>query len=140
MGKTRAQPRRIFRRDAGLARHGVQGKITKPRVTAGMVEDRARELALIAGRSVREITTSDRREARRELLGAIHPTSRRKDRRTTDTAQWDAAPVSVGRRISRRLPSDDQTTKELVEEGVDEAEHDEMLCARKTRSGFADKI
>lgn len=111
----------------------AQGKITKPLVNAKTVAQRGRELALIAGRGTRSAVRSDRQNAKRELTGAIHPTVPR-PRPDLDTAQWDPAPVSIGRRAKQKLPGDDQITKELVEEGVDEAEHDEMLTARKRRS------
>jgi hypothetical protein len=104
----------------------VQGKITKPAVTPRMVEHRARELALIAGRE-KQVTETDRVEAKRELLGPIHPTPRVSD----DLAPWGSPPASAGRRAKRHQPTDDQISKELVEEGVDEAEHDQMVTARK---------
>ena len=108
-----------------------RGKITKSLVTPGMVEKRARELAKIAGRSARRISNTDREEAKRELLEPIHPTSRLSDRPFPAGSPWGSPPASTGRRTKRIRPTDDQVTKELVEEGVDEAEHDQMVRARK---------
>jgi hypothetical protein len=124
---TRSNPRPIPSRKSRVA-----GKITKPLVTPRMVEQRARELALIAGRTSKQITATDRREAKRELLGPIHPTARTKDAPLPVTAPWGSPAVSAGRRTKRTPPADDeQLGKQLVEEGVDEAEHDQMLAARK---------
>jgi hypothetical protein len=108
----------------------VQGKITKPAVTPRMVEHRARELALIAGRE-KQVTETDRVEAKRELLGPIHPTPRVSDDLAPQGSPWGSPPASAGRRAKRHQPTDDQISKELVEEGVDEAEHDQMVTARK---------
>ena len=108
----------------------VSGKITKPSVTPRMVEKRARELALIAGRE-QKVTDTDRAEARRELRGPIHPTPRASDSPLPQGSPWGSPPASAGHRASRNQPTDDQISKELVEEGVDEAEHDQMVAARK---------
>ncbi|HEX5222229.1 MAG TPA: hypothetical protein VFZ59_21930 [Verrucomicrobiae bacterium] len=103
----------------------------KSLVTPGMVEKRARQLAKIAGRPARRVTATDREEARRELLEPIHPTSRPTDAPYPAGSPWGAPPTSAGRRTKRIQPTDDRISKELVEEGVDEAEHDQMVRARK---------
>ena len=108
-----------------------RGKITKSLVTPGMVETRARQLALIAGRRAGQVNNSDREEARRELVSPIHPTSRPSDKPFPAGSPWGGPPTSAGRRTKRLRPTDDQITKELVEEGVDEAEHDQMVRARR---------
>ena len=113
----------------------VQGKITKTAVTNGMVEKRARELAAIAGREPNQVNDGDRYDARRELLGAVHPTTGGADEPFIVAGQLDSPPTSSGRRKKPLLPQDDQITKELVEEGVDEAEHDQMVQERKSRRG-----
>jgi hypothetical protein len=46
---------------------------------------------------------------------------------------WGSPPTSSGRRTKRIQPTDDRTTRELVEEGVDEAERDLMLRAQRAR-------
>ena len=108
-----------------------RGKITKSLVTPRRVEKRARELALIAGRGAGRVNDTDREEARRELLEPIHPTSRPTDRPFPAGSLWGSPPASTGRRTKRIRPTDDQVAKELVEEGLDEAEHDQMVQARK---------
>ena len=107
------------------------GKITKSLVTDKMVEKRARQLALIAGRRAGQVNDSDREDARRELLEPIHPTSRPSEKPFPAGSPWGGPPTSTGHRTRRIRPIDDQITKELVEEGVDEAEHDQMVRARK---------
>ena len=103
----------------------------KSLVTPGMVEKRARQLARIGGRPAKRVTGTDREEARRELLEPIHPTSRPNDAPFPAGSPWGAPPTTAGRRTKRIRPTDDQITKELVEEGVDEAERDQMVRARK---------
>jgi len=108
-----------------------RGKITKSSVTPGSVEKRARQLAMIAGRRAGQVNDTDRDEARRELLQPVHPTSRQSHRPFPSGSPWGSPPASTGRRTRRIRPTDDQITKELVEEGVDEAEHDQMVRARR---------
>ncbi len=98
-----------------------------------MVEQRARELALIGGRTSKQITASDRWRAKRELQGAVRPSSRARDEDTLRGSPWGSPPSSSGHRVRRNRLHDDQFTKELVEEGVDEAEHDQMVAARKVQ-------
>jgi hypothetical protein len=96
-----------------------------------MVETRARELALIAGREPSRVNTSDRIQAKKELLGNDSA-----DAAVDDTgimpSGMGAPPVSRGKKTKNHLPTDDQTEIETVQEGLDEALHDEMLQAAKT--------
>jgi hypothetical protein len=102
-------------------------------VTSEMVENRARELALIAGREPNRVTTSDRIQAKMELLGDDTA-----DAAVDDTgivaSGMGAPPTSTGRKIKPLLPTDDETEIQTVQEGLDEAEHDEMLQAARTRT------
>ena len=86
----------------------ARGSITKGPATPEMVENRARELALIAGREPNRVTASDRIQAKKELLG---------------DDSGDAAADDTG-----------ITEAQTVEEGLNEAEHDKMLHAAKTRT------
>jgi hypothetical protein len=108
-----------------------RGKIKKSLVTPGMVEKRVRQLARIAGRPARGATKTDREEARRELREPIRPTSRPTDAPFPAGSPWGAPPTTAGRRTPRIQPTDDRIWKELVEEGVDEAAHDQRVRARK---------
>ncbi|MBU6409798.1 MAG: hypothetical protein KGR98_05365 [Verrucomicrobia bacterium] len=111
------------------------GKITRNLVTPDQVERRARELALIAGRQPHRRTTSDLREAKRELLGDDAADSPA-DEANIVPSGMGAPPTESGRQSERQLPSDDQDEERVVREGVDEAGHDVMLQAasRHTRS------
>ena len=109
------------------------GRITQNTVTPDMVNERARELALIAGRAPNRRTTSDLREAKRELLGdddADSPV----DEPNIVSSGMGAPPTSRGRQTERHLPTDDEDEERTVQEGVDEAEHSDMLEAAKTRT------
>jgi hypothetical protein len=111
----------------------AHGSITQSPATPEMVENRARELALIAGREPSRVTASDRIQARKELVGDDSA-----DAAVDDTgimpSGMGAPPTSRGRKIEPQLPTDDETEAKMVEQGVDEAEHDEMLQAARTRT------
>lgn len=111
----------------------ARGTITRSTVTPDMVENRARELALIAGREPSRVNASDRIQAKKELLGDDSA-----DAAVDDTGiipdGMGSPPVSRGHQVKNRLPTDDETETQIVQEGVDEAEHDEMLNAAKTRT------
>ena len=106
-------------------------------VTRDMVRERAIELALINGRSAQDVSTSDWEQAKRELTG--EPDA------DPDEAMFEAVPesdrlVTVPSSTGHKTPEapnedeDDEGRSEreqLVEEGVAEAEHDQMLQAAK---------
>jgi hypothetical protein len=98
-----------------------------------MVRRRAGELALVNGRSKRNILDSDLEEARRELLGQqrLTPTPSAAEQ-IPDTEPWDPVPGSVGRQAPKVPPADEQTfATKLVEEGVEDAEQDQMVRATR---------
>jgi hypothetical protein len=106
-------------------------------VSRAMLHARARELALIAGRPATHVTQVDYEQAKRELTGETDidlqeaaldaiPESRR----------WDPVPGSEGRQMPESQDEDEDeegrsTTEQLAEEGVAEAEHDQMLQAAR---------
>jgi len=102
-------------------------------VTPDMVENRARELALIAGREPNRVTASDRIQAKKELLGDGSADSATDDTGITPSGMG-SPPTSTGRKIEPQLPTDDETEAQTVQEGLDEAEHDEMVQAAKKRT------
>ena len=55
--------------EIGNGMSSLPAKTPRKAVTPELVERRARELAIIAGRNLDEITEQDRRQARLELLG-----------------------------------------------------------------------
>ncbi|HEV2455216.1 MAG TPA: hypothetical protein VGY98_13210 [Verrucomicrobiae bacterium] len=111
----------------------AHGTITKPIVTPDMVEDRARELALIAGREPSRVTASDRIQAKKELLGDDSADSPVDDIGITPSGMG-SPPTSTGKMTKPQLPTDDEIEVQTVQEGLDQAEHDEMLQAAKTRT------
>jgi hypothetical protein len=111
----------------------AHGTISRSLVTPDMVENRARELALIAGREPNRVTASDRIQAKKELLGDDSADAAVDDTGITPSGMG-APPTSTGSRTERHLPTDDETEIQTVQEGVDEAEHDEMVQAAKTRT------
>jgi hypothetical protein len=99
-------------------------------VTPGMVEQRAREIALINGRTAEQVNEADMDEAREELTGDGALDEQRSEEGGTGVASL-ADPIvgSVGHKNAPKLPSDEQRMAEqLVQEGVDEAEHHSMLA------------
>jgi len=98
------------------------------------VEERAMELAVIAGRSISQVTEEDRAQARRELLGEgmIEEESEEDEAVIAGTLHFDEAPGTTGHHVTTHGPEDETSVGErLVQEGADEALHDEMLEAHK---------
>ena len=111
------------RRSHGKIAHGLRGAGT---VTPEMVEERARELAVINGRD--SYNQDDFREAKLELLGMENPIGEDFDQEIEASSSIRANPVSTGHRAPTKVPTDPQTqSEEVVQGGVDEAEHDTML-------------
>ena len=99
-------------------------------VSRDMVDTRARELALIAGRPVPEVAQSDYEQAKRELTG-----EKDIDRQTEildaipESKRWDPVPGSEGRRMPESQDEEEDEeglseTAQLSEQGVLEAGHD----------------
>ena len=109
-------------------------------VTREMVRKRAEELALINGRSAHEASQTDWEQAKRELTGEPEmdpdqallesaPESERWD--PVHGSTGDKAPVAPGEDEDDEGQSD---SARLFEEGVHEAEHDQMLQAAKNQN------
>ena len=113
-----------------ILRHGKRAD----EVTAEAIEVRARELAVIDGRSASAVTDDDRRRGREELLGLHLPDTTLEEAESDDRMTRDPAdPVAnAGRQTPMRNESEDQEVMErLALEGVEEAQHDQMLAARR---------
>ena len=94
-----------------------------------MVRRRAAELALINGRSPHQILDSDLEEARKELTGEERlvpaPTAAEQ---LPEESRWEEVPESVGHQAPTVPAPDEQTFAEkLVEEGVEDAEQEQMI-------------
>jgi hypothetical protein len=102
-------------------------------VTEEMVMHRARELARIAGRPRSQVLDSDVDQARRELTGEelLNPNPTAAERLTEDE-RWDPMPDTTARQAETVSAPDEQLFAErLVEEGVEEAEHEQMTEAAR---------
>jgi hypothetical protein len=104
-------------------------------VTRKMVRERATELALINGRSALDVSAADWEQAKRELTGKpdLDPKEALLES-APESERWDPLPGSAGHIIpvvSIDGEDDDGRSmgEKLVEEGVQEAEHDQMLQA-----------
>lgn len=118
---------RILDHDAGLGE-----------ITADAVEDRARELAMIAGFTPDQVTDGHRREAREELSGAVDPNGipADDDPAVADIIAYDDAPGESGHLIAPTGDPADGSDEEtigaaLYSEGVAEATHDQMVESRR---------
>jgi len=107
-------------------------------VTREMINKRAHELALISGRPDREVTDADFQQARRELNGESDLDSREEALESLpESDRWNPVPGSQGVQ-SQELPMEDEDsegrseTTQLVEGGVREAEHDQMVQAEES--------
>lgn len=111
--------------------HGVEaGAITRP-----MIESRAQEIALIEGRD--SPTDEDRRLARAELQGQDLPETTTEDSPVIACAlnRDPSDPISVpGHQTPTYNEADDDLNERLAIEGIEEAQHDQMLAARRRKT------
>lgn len=109
---------------AGKISNHFQGLGT---VTREMVERRAKELAIINGRAPNDFTENDWTQAKHEMLGDENFDAGEEESVAAVT-RWDEEPGTSGHQVEKFSPPDEQTFAErLVEEGVEEAEHDQMV-------------
>ena len=95
-------------------------------VTQEMVRARAREIALINGRSPDHLSPLDFSQAKQELMGQnyVEPA----EEKVPTSERWDPVPGTPGHQAPSTPAHDEQTDSEkLVEEGVSEAEHEQMV-------------
>ena len=106
-------------------------------VTAEMVEARARELAAIAGRVPSQPSEVDYEQAKRELTGGPDIDAQEEVLESIpELERWDLVPGSTGRHTPESFGEDEDSegrseSAQLVEEGIKEAEHDQMLRAAR---------
>ena len=97
-------------------------------VTRDMVTARAREIAVINGRAPHEVIEADWEQAFRDLTGSDAPLRDQMIENLPESERWDPVAGSPGHRAPTVPVQDEQTENErLVQEGMDEAEHDQML-------------
>lgn len=99
------------------------------------VEKRAREIALIRGRSPERISEEDREEAWAELQGELlpPPTMESNGESRGAISRDPSEPLAdSGHQVNDLRPEDEENNIErLATEGVEEAQHDQMLAARE---------
>jgi hypothetical protein len=107
-------------------------------VTSAMVEARARELAAINGRS--QPSEADYQQAKRELTGEAETDPQEENVESIPESDgWDRVPGSTGRQAAES-PGEDEDAEgrsesaQLFEEGVSEAEHDQMRRAARAEA------
>jgi hypothetical protein len=104
-------------------------------VTRDMVEQRAIEIAVINGRSRRNVLESDWQEAKRELTGGQEIDRQEAMLESVpESEEWDPLPGSQGRKVFESASEDEDDegvidAAHLFEEGMEEAEHERMLEA-----------
>lgn len=95
------------------------------------VEKRAREIALIAERDPDEFTDADWDQARRELLGVLPSNAPEEtDENAEVVEEWNVVASSAGHRAPR-VEDEENVGEHLVEDGIEEAAHDQMVEARR---------
>ena len=109
-------------------------------VTRKMVRERAVELSLLKGHTAQEVSKTDWEQAKRELTGIEQPDMDPKELAldsATEAERWDPVPGSTGRQapVSGSEDEDDEGRSDntrLTEEGISEAEHDQMRQASQS--------
>src|ERR1022692_2912416 len=106
-------------------------------VTRKMVRERAVELAVINGRSASDVSKSDWEQAKRELTGEpdADPKETALDS-APESERWDPVPGSTGHKVPVAASEDEDNegrsdNERLVNEGIAEAELDQMLQATR---------
>ncbi|MEO5368275.1 MAG: hypothetical protein H7831_18350 [Magnetococcus sp. WYHC-3] len=107
-------------------------------VTRKMVRDRAFELALINGNAEQGVSKNEWEQAKRELTGGSDADPKEVVLESVPASeQWNPAPGSTGRQIPESPSEDDEDddgrsrSTQFFENGVAEAEHDQMLQSAK---------
>lgn len=120
---------------------GLTGRILRhgksvSEISNDALAERARELAIIDGRSPHDITEEDLELSRAELCGEHLPETTLEDAVSSGGLTRDPSePVSISGRQApeQNEPEDQEVMERLVLEGVEEAQHDQMLAARQRR-------
>lgn len=98
------------------------------------IETRAREIALIRGQPDGRIAEEDRTQALAELQGDMAPETTDTDGLSRGALSRDPSdPVSISghRTDNYEGENDSEATERLAREGVEEAQHDQMLASRQ---------
>lgn len=101
--------------------------------TPEMIERRAREIALIDERDPNNFTEGDWSKAHRELMGVETFEAPEELREKLEADEHETVPETHGHRAPRIGDTEDEESvgERLVEGGIEEATHDQMVEARK---------
>ena len=98
------------------------------------IEKRAREIAMIDERDPEDFTDADWKQAREELMGVENNEPPEEDDKNIKLEyEWEVTPDNRGHRVPRPGTEEDEETvgADLVNDGREEAAHDQMLEARR---------
>ena len=98
------------------------------------IEKRAREIAMIDERDPEDFTDADWKHAREELMGVENNEPPEEDDKNIKLEyEWEVTPDNRGHRVPRPGIEEDEETvgADLVNDGREEAAHDQMLEARR---------
>lgn len=107
------------------------------------IERRARELATIDGRSGADPTDDDFARAEAELMGVTLPPTTVEDAEATGALSRDPSePLSIPGRESqlREGPEEEKAVERLALEGIEEAQHEQMLASRRRERELQDEV
>jgi len=98
-----------------------------------IIEKRARELAIISGRAASDYTEEDFRQAKLELMQEPIPDDEEMKEKALPFEPGSGDVLGGRETQAENFSGQDESTvaEELIQEGMDEALHDEMLEARK---------
>jgi hypothetical protein len=106
-------------------------------VTRKMVRNRAVRLAKLDGRSAQDVSKADWETAMRELTGGPEMDPKEAALEAApESERWDPVPGSEGHKVSESPGEDEDDegrsdNERLVEEGIEEAELDQMIQATR---------
>jgi len=106
-------------------------------VTRQLVQARALELAKINGRAASAVSKNDWEQAKRELTGEPDQDSKAALLESApESERWDPVPGSTGQKTEVTASEDEDDegrsdNEQLVEEGIEGAEHDQMRQASR---------
>src|SRR5437667_6273337 len=106
-------------------------------VTSEIVEARASQLAAINGRPSSKPSEADYQQAKRELTGEAEMDPQEESSKSVPESEgWDPVPGSTGRQAADSLGEDEDAegrseSAQMFEEGVTEAEHDQLRQASR---------
>ena len=104
-------------------------------VTRGMMRERAVGLAAGNGHPAQDVSKADWEQAKRELKNETAPDPKEVVLEAApESERWDPVPGSAGHQAPESPPEDEDEegrgeSANLVDQGVDEAERDQMLQA-----------